>query len=508
MLRALSLTLALGLIAIVDAALAQTTPETPMAFTVAESATDRELQALLDGGDQTIYAAGKITPGTTKRFRDFVTAKRITQARVYFDSSGGSVVEGMELGSAIRELHFNTDVGAAVDSGEEAHSMCASACAYSYAGGESRFLNKGSGKLGIHQFSGDRKKAATSETQAVSGLIVAYLTEMGVDAKAFTLAAMTEPDSILWLAPDVAEQLGFVNNGKLPTQAEIQLVNMAPVLVLSQIRYDRKVTVGFGCSRARVIMDVGVDNPRDMPRDLRRLTSAYFELDGQVALMKRGIGAAEINGAEVHIAREIDEETQMRLLKTGTMDAWLETGGPYRWGGPIDLKDAHEKMGDFFQQCASGQTITSAAPPRSAPGPSGLHELVFIDMRPGKDNASILFIDRPTIRRTGTMAQVAAYTAGVAAGAPFYAVSSYEVDCAGVRTKKRTYLSTKEGEALESVQGIWEMAMPATNDHFVLQLACGTAEISRENTIRTADVFATLRRFIEKKMYEKDYGEK
>ena len=501
-----ALALALSVAAIGKAAPAQTTPETPMTFTVKESPTDRRLQALLEDGDQTIYAAGQITPGTTKRFRDFIAAKRITQARVYFDSSGGSVVEGMELGSAIRELHFNTDVGAAVDSGEEAHSMCASACAYSYAGGESRFLNKGSGRLGIHQFSGDRKKAPMSETQIVSGLIVAYLTDMGVDAKAFTLAAMTEPDSILWLSPDDAEQLGFVNNGILPTQAEIKLVKMTPVLVLTQIRYDRKVKVGFGCLGATVLMDVGIDHPRDMPRDLRRLTSAYFEFDGQMALMKRGVGGADIHGREVHLSREIDEETQLRLLKTGTMRAWIETGAPYRWGGPIDLKDVHEKMDEFFRQCTSGETIAASAP--STPGPSGRHELIFVDMRREKDRAAIIFIDRPTIRRTGTMAQVAGYTAGVTAGKPFYVVSAYELDCAGLRVKKRLYSSSREGEALESQQGAWQAAMPATNDNRVLRYACGTEKMTDENTIRTADVFAVLRRFIDNKLYERDFGAK
>ena len=88
----------------------ETVDDTPMTFVLADSPADRQRQDLLEGGDQTIYAAGGITSGTTKQFLAFVKAHNVTQARVYFDSPGGLSIEGMELGRAIRTLHFNTAV--------------------------------------------------------------------------------------------------------------------------------------------------------------------------------------------------------------------------------------------------------------------------------------------------------------------------------------------------------------------------------------------------------------
>src|SRR5882757_4188503 len=143
----LGLTMLLWLILVIVAPpLALATSDKPMTFRLEPNTpAARSLHALLDAGDRTIYADGEITPGTTARFLAFVRTHHLTRARVYLDSPGGSVTDALEFGNAIRELHFNTDVGAEVDPGPEPTSICASACVYAYAGGEGRFLGKGSG---------------------------------------------------------------------------------------------------------------------------------------------------------------------------------------------------------------------------------------------------------------------------------------------------------------------------------------------------------------------------
>jgi hypothetical protein len=155
-----------------------------------------------DHGDRTVYASGPITAGATEALLALIRSEHLQHARIYFDSPGGEVAESMKLGEEIRSHHLNTAIGRPDDKpDEESEAICASACVFAYAGGENRFMAANSGKLGIHQFSGAKRKAAIAETQLMSGLIVAYLSHMGVDPNAFALQTMVDPNSIMWLTP-------------------------------------------------------------------------------------------------------------------------------------------------------------------------------------------------------------------------------------------------------------------------------------------------------------------
>ena len=62
---------------------------------------------------QWIFADGELTPGTAERFHAFVEANPglLDHATVYLNSPGGSVDEGIALGTLIRRLHYSTNVG-------------------------------------------------------------------------------------------------------------------------------------------------------------------------------------------------------------------------------------------------------------------------------------------------------------------------------------------------------------------------------------------------------------
>ena len=469
--------------------------DAPMTFTLADGPADRQRQKLLEGGDRTIYAAGTITDGTTARFLAFVKARHITQGRVYFDSPGGLVFEGMELGKAIRALHFNTDVGASDDRGGKPSSLCASACAYAYAGGVGRFLNNNSGLLGLHQFHSDKKKEPTREIQAVSGLMLAYLTDMGIDAQAFSLASMTAPEEMLLLGPDDAEQLGFANNGSLPTTIEIELAQMTPLLMITQIHYDKKVKLAFGCSVSRLLLEAGIDGAADGESHVKGLNRAYLEFDGQPALIGRGARAAVFAEGGVHLSRALDEENQMRFMKTAKANIWLENGAPDRWGGSIDLRKVQPEIATFFEQCASGRRISPALP---ATGKT--QKLAIMDIRRDKDRPALALLDYGSIRRTGESASSVSYVVGILNKEPYYMVSSNSFDCAGLRVKALRYNSSREGAALDSRETDWQPALPNTPNGLMLQLACGTATLPADR-IRLSDAFTIMREFLDKKIY-------
>src|SRR3569623_1021156 len=155
-----------------------------------------------DHGDRTVYASGAIVAGTTETLLAYIRKNRLEHARIYFDSPGGDVAESMKLGEELRSRHLISAIGRPDDTpDEESEAICASACVFAYAGGENRFMPANSGRLGIHQFHGARTKAAIAETQLISGLIVAYLSHMGVDPNVFAMKAMVDHNSIMWLTP-------------------------------------------------------------------------------------------------------------------------------------------------------------------------------------------------------------------------------------------------------------------------------------------------------------------
>ena len=138
--------------------------------------------------DQWIFATGEIVQGTTDRFLGFVKANpQLTDgATVILNSPGGSPVEGIKLGDAIRQLRYRTDVGAEDPMPMTvAPGQCFSACIYPYLGGEYRYLKEGS-VIGIHRFrfGKDFGGRVTSEiSQQLSGEIVSFIARSRADPR-------------------------------------------------------------------------------------------------------------------------------------------------------------------------------------------------------------------------------------------------------------------------------------------------------------------------------------
>ncbi|MBA2935306.1 hypothetical protein HZF05_14555 [Sphingomonas sp. CGMCC 1.13654] len=300
-----------------------------------------------------VYADGVINDGTTERLLAYLKINKIEEARIYFNSPGGSLLEGMKLGRAIRQSKLFTTIG--VDGSEAANkaSICASACAYAFAGGVSRFLDETTGRLGLHQFySSSGSGASEGDTQLIGGLLAAYLNEMGVDARAFALASVTAHEGILWLTTDEAVNLQFANNGIQPTKAEIKINGMIPYLRLEQDRYNVTTRYIFLCYQGRMEVDAGVvTDPENSAMHALNVTKAYLELDGVETLDQAGPAAAIADQSVVWLRRPLLPITALSFLRAKVADIWVENGGAFRWGGSIDLLPVREQMRNYFQQC-------------------------------------------------------------------------------------------------------------------------------------------------------------
>jgi hypothetical protein len=182
-------------------------------------------------GCEWIRADGDITPETPESFQQMNTYPGLVVA---LNSNGGDLAAGLELGRMFRERGVATSVELSVhipSAPAGIHDLvregarCESACAYAFLGGQSRYLDDGA-LIGFHQFSDPETLAfaereisglellvATSQDQYVTGLIVEYLIEMGIDIRLYALAAAVGPtDPIRHLTSEEASELRVENS--------------------------------------------------------------------------------------------------------------------------------------------------------------------------------------------------------------------------------------------------------------------------------------------------------
>lgn len=329
---------------------------TPMTFFVETDAQKRLVDKMVRGGVEDIYASGEITEGTTARFLKFVRQNNIEAGEIHFNSPGGSLIEGMQLGRAIRNLQFFTTVGvysSDYDPDADLNSICASACAYAFAGGVSRFLNAYTGKLGVHQFyARDNANVSGEAVQQVSGVIVAYLDQMGIDARAFTISTIADRDGMIWLTPDEALKLRFANNGNEPPTAEIKLAGMTPYLRVQQEHYNVTARVLFDCEDKQLHLAFGiVTDPTSSAMFAENQKRSYLELDNKEFLVVSGATGAKAHGSVVWINRVLTPNTLVQLIESNDVGGWIDGFGAVRYGATLEMPTVRGKIAEFAKQC-------------------------------------------------------------------------------------------------------------------------------------------------------------
>lgn len=178
-------------------------------------------------GCQFISAQGRITDETPDQFRTFMETNPDGFA-VVLNSEGGSLTGGLELGRLFREFGLSTSVGRVAHGSSYTDEVfndarCVSACAYAFIGGTSRSIREGN-SIGFHQFfnpaflqaaaevAGNQNYIMNARDQYVSGVIVEYLVEMGIDPRLYQLASKVGPDDpIRFVGQDEQLEFGIAN---------------------------------------------------------------------------------------------------------------------------------------------------------------------------------------------------------------------------------------------------------------------------------------------------------
>jgi hypothetical protein len=155
-----------------------------------------------------IAVAGPLLDGDDKKFAS--VALGLDSATVIFDSPGGSLLAGINIGKAIRLKEFFTLVGEGAE--------CASSCGLAWLGGVKRFAFPGA-RIGFHAAYVERGGQAT-ESGAGNAVVGAYLNQLGLPQSAVIYLTLAAPHEMQWLPLREAKSHGIELEIIEPTTTE------------------------------------------------------------------------------------------------------------------------------------------------------------------------------------------------------------------------------------------------------------------------------------------------
>lgn len=338
----------------------------PMQFQIVEQKS-RDADA---GSSAAIFASGDIDEGAANRLEALVEREGIKEGVVYFDSSGGLVVESIRLGQYIRKHGLGTSVQKM--SAGAGRAMCASACVYAYAGGVARYLDDAEGRIGVHQYYAAKPvSASTGATalpktppatdkddlkiaQLLGSVIVAHLQQMGISSALYVAAAMTDSGDMLWMDRKDAESFDLVNNGELPPKAEIRLTEDGhPYLLISQVA-DKGVTrVTISCDSQGITLAGGATGDVALLRQMRgQAVRNALEIDGMPVYSAVGQeGMVEPSATQVETRRTIDNAMLTRVDSARTLGFSVDGIGG-RWSREIEVGGLRDSITYYTRTCA------------------------------------------------------------------------------------------------------------------------------------------------------------
>jgi hypothetical protein len=304
-----------------------------------------------------VFIHGQLGVDTLRQVRALISLHKLDErgTTVYFNSLGGNLFSGIELGKLMREAGLHTSVGTRQpdDKGMmwTGPGVCLSACVYAYVGGQYRYADKDD-VIGVHRFSREVTTPKDLElAQIVSAAITNHLSAMGVDTELLEIASATAKDDITRISIVDATRLRVVNNGRHP--ATWELVNREGMVYL---RAEQTTHWGMGklllnCRKARVnvtaIYDMGsgIDHLTSNGRYSIRIDNDMVDvqLDGPVKVL---------NTSYVNAGFWLSPEIAQRLLRADKIGFAFHALNPdLFFGFQIDAQEGRAKIDDYLKFC-------------------------------------------------------------------------------------------------------------------------------------------------------------
>lgn len=160
-------------------------------------------------GRRALAVSGEIGAASANWFRQRIDEAHLSAGdTVLLSSPGGELNQAVIMGEIVRSRGLATAVGVVDASGYVRPAHCASACVIVFAGGKPRYGVKGS-MLGVHQFEATAPmRDPVADTQRVAGMLLGYMTRMGVSSA--VVEAMSKTSEIRWLGTKEALAMNLI----------------------------------------------------------------------------------------------------------------------------------------------------------------------------------------------------------------------------------------------------------------------------------------------------------
>lgn len=235
-----------------------------------------------------LYLDGEIGSNEAQRLETEILARGIPiYSTVYFNSPGGSLYGGMELGRVIRKYGLNTSVGKLLSNGDHSEdgALCYSACTLAFLGGEFRYFSDDA-SFGVHRFYSDQPaEDAEAMAQVASAAIITYLAEMGTETDFFVEMAQAGSETIKTLPLYQMLELGVANNGVGKTSWTVKAREVLPGTSVLYLKGERNTSYGinkvlFYClpQREDLFMHVIFD-PQGRSEEVQTMRAISIEID-------------------------------------------------------------------------------------------------------------------------------------------------------------------------------------------------------------------------------------
>jgi ATP-dependent protease ClpP protease subunit len=202
-----------------------------------------EITEIPDKQPPVIAITGELTLGDERKFIQI--ALPIAHAVVQFNSNGGSLHAGIEIGKAIKLKRFDSLV--------KHGTYCASACALAWLAGARRFMEPAA-RVGFHAaYEVENGQAKTSGSG--NAVVGAYLNQLGLSVEAIVYISTAAPESMQWLNATDANRYGI----RVEVINEVVLQPASPSLSMQWLVKDGVDLFGFDLREKPVTADSADD---------------------------------------------------------------------------------------------------------------------------------------------------------------------------------------------------------------------------------------------------------
>lgn len=308
-----------------------------------------------------VYIRGEFQTGDTAKLRRELARyanKAVRDMAFYFDSPGGSLMEGLHMGALIADLPGTTQ--SHVGGPNAGSAICASACVYAYLGARFRYLAPRA-RIGVHKFYMEGKSMRGGEaialSQELSGEIVSYLRDRGVDADFFQDIVSSGGDSIYWVPHDRLASLKVITQDVRGQTVEYRNIRGDLMLNIEQDAQVGYNSIQLACGKGGVTGVAYLQEPGNAFEGSLMLHSGEEDfpvLDQQLFSRRDQVSA---------IGFRVPARTARIIMRNSSLGARVfDPTGQMAFGFRGDVYDG--KISEIFWNCAAVISIANRSSQR------------------------------------------------------------------------------------------------------------------------------------------------